>query len=265
MKTKIIILIPHFNALSDLKKSLISIQEPFDIDLMIVDDGSMEKPSLDELKQIYMKGVIYLECLPKNIGIEKALNFGLKKIHEMNYEYTGRLDQGDLCYPDKFSKQLNYLEQNKDVFLLGTWVEMVDENMNFLFNLKHPTSYNEIKKKMYINSMFVHPTIVFRTEIVNTVGYYPENYQSAEDFAYIFTIMKSFKVENYPEILLKYVVSSKSISSRKRKQQVKNRIKITLKHFKFGFYPIYGLARNSLLYFMSRESTNFLKKHFIPK
>ena len=44
----------------------------------------------------------------------------------------------------------------------------------------------------------------------------------------IYKIRNNFKAENYPEILLDYLVDEDSISSKYRKQQVKNRIKIII-------------------------------------
>ena len=63
-----------------------------------------------------------------------------------------------------------------------------------------------------------------------------------------------------PEVLLDYIIDSDSISTKKRKLQVINRIKIIIDNFKFGFYPVYGLIRNSILYFFSRSSTTSIKK-----
>ena len=57
-----------------------------------------------------------------------------------------------------------------------------------------------------------------------------------------------------------YIVDPKSISTTKRKLQVKNRIKIVIEHFYFGFYPIYGLFRGVLLYMFPRSVTTYLKK-----
>lgn len=260
---KLIVLIPHYNNLEGLYKTLASIQEPFDIDLMIVDDGSQEKPNLEKLKSIYTKGKIYLELLPQNQGGGVAANHGLALIEKMDYELIGRLDCGDLNKPNKYQTQLDYLKNNPDVMVLGTWADMVDEEGNLLFVLKHPTDYKDIKRKMFINSMFVHPSVVIRKEILKTTGHYKYKYRhAAQDFALFFEAVKHFKCENLPQSLLYYVIDENSVSSQKRKLQVKNRINILLENFELGFYPIYGLLRNSFLYFLSRENTTKLKKIF---
>jgi len=260
---KLIILIPHCNSVNALLKTVGSISESFPVDILIVDDGSIEKPVLENLNTVYKNpGKIILDFLPQNQGIEKALNHGLKLIEKWNYKYIGRLDSGDFAIADKFQKQITYLDQNADVYLLGTWGNIVDENLNHLYFLEHPATYEKIQKKMYFNSCFIHPSVVFRKEILQTVGYYPENRKSAEDYAFFFQIMKKHKVENLPEVLLNYVVSENSISTLKRKEQIKNRIKIIQDHFYFGIYPILGLLRNVLLLYTSRNLVIKLKKIF---
>jgi hypothetical protein len=71
--------------------------------------------------------------------------------------------------------------------------------------------------------------------------------------------VNKFKSENLAEPLLDYVISDNSISSKKRKLQVKSRIRVILENFKFGFYPLYGLIKNVMLYFISRETSNKIK------
>lgn len=254
------VLIPHFNNLNELKKSLISIDEPQEVDVLIIDDGSEVAPDLKELRKFYRTGKIFLEVLDINQGIENALNRGLDIILGLNYPYIGRLDCGDYCIKNRFAKQIAYLDNNEDVFLLGAWANIKDTKGKLLHILRHPTSYEQIKVRMYINSMFVHPSVVFRTEVLKEVKAYPTNYKAAEDYAFFFEIIKKFKAENYPEPLLDYIIDDNSISSTKRLKQVKSRIRVILHNFKFGFYPVYGLIRNVILIFMSRNTTTFIKK-----
>lgn len=257
---KLIVLIPYYNSPADLIASIKSIKESFSVDVLLVDDGSDIKCDLSFLQESYTNGTIFLITLEQNQGIERALNVGLRWIISKDYEFIGRLDVGDFCMPNRFSKQLNFLKKNKEVFLVGSWVNMLNENLEIQFVLKHPTSHHEIANKMYFNSCFVHPSVVFRVDLLPVVGLYPENRKAAEDYAFFFKIMKRFKVANIDEVLLNYVISSSSISSIKRKEQIKSRLKVIIDHFYLGFYPILGLLRNALLLLTSRNLIVRLKK-----
>lgn len=264
MSSNIVIVIAHYNNPKGLKNSLKSIQEPFPVDIIVVDDGSKKKFSKKELEEVYTQGKIYFEYLPTNQGVGIAANLGLKKAQELNYKFTARFDCGDLFHPNKLQKQLTFLKENPSVKLLGTWVNYINEDGTFLHTLEHPTAHSVIKKKMYINSMFVNPTVVFYTEILSVVGDYPYKYRHAsQDYAFFFKIVKKFEVANYPEVLLDYVVEENSISTKKRFLQVKNRLQIILDNFYFGFYPIYGLVRNTFLLFLTRNTANKIKRIFI--
>jgi|SRR5690606_25565606 len=261
---QIAVLIPYYNAPKELYQSINSIKENVKVDLVIIDDGSSLTFNELDVKNIYSHGAIHIIRLKENSGIGVALNTGIEFAINHNYEYIGRLDCGDLCRELRFSIQIEYLEEKKDVALIGTWANVVDENGRHLYLLKHPTNYNQIKKKMFLNNTFVHPSVVFRTEVIDNVGQYPYKYRFAsQDYAFFFNVIKEFKAENLPLALLDYVISDNSISTRKRKLQVKNRINIILDNFYFGFYPIYGLARNLILYFIPRSLATFIKKYVL--
>ena len=251
-----IIIIPHFNDLEGLQKTLLSVVEETKLDVIVVDDGSKEKPNKSKIK---FHGEIFFKHLTVNSGIETALNIGLDYALDNKYEFIGRLDCGDLCHKNKFTKQLTYLSKNKDIKLLGSWARIIDEHGNFKYNLKHPTSYKTIKKKMYLNSMFIHPTVIFRSEILSVIGKYPVNRKAAEDYAFFFNIIKCYKAENYPEILLDYAMSSRSISNTNRKLQVYHRIRIIIDNFYLGIVPIYAIIRNLILLIIPVNILTFIK------
>lgn len=261
MDKTLIITIPHYNNFNGLVKTVQSINESFDIDIVITDDGSPEK--LDEtliISSYKNNGNIFFQYLDVNCGVGIAANKCLQFVKKGSYKYMARLDAGDICYENKFMKQLNFLKANHDIKLVGTWARVLNSNGDFLFNIKHPINHDEIKKKMFLNSMFVNPTIVLETSVLETVPQYPEEYRdAAHDYAFFFKVTKHFKCANMPEVLLDYIIDENSISAKKRKLQVKNRIKIIIENFKFGLYPFYGLARSIILYFVPRSMLTMIK------
>jgi glycosyltransferase involved in cell wall biosynthesis len=261
MARRVALLVPHYNDRIGLLKSLSSVAENMRVDLFVVDDGSLEVPAESEIRNSFKPpGTTCLICFPQNRGIERALNAGLREIVNRGYEYVARLDAGDVCLPNRLQKQRAYLDTNPAVALVGSWAEFIDETGKHLFVLKHPSEPSIIRKRMYVNNMFVHPSVMFRTSAVREIGFYPLGYSALEDYAYFFEFTRRYLTSNLPMVLLKYEVSSKSISSMRRRQQVKNRIKLILKNFYFGWYPIYGLARNVLLLFLPRTVATRVKR-----
>lgn len=260
MNKKIIITLPHFNNPKGLLKTILSINESITIDIIIVDDGSTHKLDEKGITSIYKYGKIYFQYLDKNQGVGVAANACLDFAIKFKYELIARLDAGDICYKDKFGKQVQYLEKNPEIKLLGTWARVLDSKGKHLYDLKHPIDYKTIKQKMYFNSMFLNPSVMFYSHILNEVGGYPYKYRrAAQDYAFFFKIIKRYKAENYPEILLDYVTSNSSISSVKRKLQVYHRIRIILDNFYFGIIPIYAIVRNLILLIIPINILTFIK------
>ena len=261
MRRKVALLIPHYNDRDALLKSVGSVDESGVVDLFVVDDGSADIPPEAEIRAAFKSaGKTCLICLAENSGVAAALNAGLREILRCGYEYVARLDAGDLCFPNRLQKQCAFLDANPAVALVGAWAEFVDEAGEHLFVLKHPSESAVIKKGMYLNNMFVHPSVVFRSSAVREIGFYPSDYDALEDYAYFFEFTKRYPTSNVPTVLIKYEVSSRAISTLKRRQQVQSRIRLILKNFYFGWYPIWGLIRNSLLLLLPRSATTTAKK-----
>lgn len=258
---KIVLLIPYYNNAEGLIKSLISIDPDEELDIIIIDDGSKNK--FDEVtlqNNFKAKGSLHFEYLKENQGIEFALNHGLKISVEKQYKYTARLDCGDVCLGKRFAIQSQFLEQNPEIKIVGSNVLAVDSNDKYLYAIDLPLEDKQIKNKMYLNSMLIHPAILFETSILETTGFYSTKHKSAEDYAFFFAISKNFRMANIGQYLTQIEINENGISIQKRKQQVKARIQIIEENFYFGYYPIYGLIRNYILLFMPYNAILSIKK-----
>lgn len=260
--TRIAVILPYLNFPEKVKASVKSISEGMNnqIDLVIVDDGSKDKLELKEIED-YSYGSIKLITFNVNKGVNYARNAGLKWIiSEGVYEMIGFLDAGDFCLPNRFHIQIQYLKKNPETKLVGSQVNFVDMNRKYLYTTKLPCMYKDLKQKFYLNSQVYQPSALIKTDIINKIGYYPTSYKIATDYGYFFRILKQYKIENINQPLIDYVVDDDSISTTKRREQVKTRIRIILEHFYFGYYPIYGLLRNILLLFVSRDFSDRIKR-----
>lgn len=259
---KIAVIIPFFNDNINLIKSIKSIKEDcisFSLDLVLINDGG--KQNIDpKLLCFYNYGEIYYLSYKKNKGVSFARNYGLEFALKNNYKYIAFLDAGDFCKQNRFLIQYNYLNKNEDIKLLGTQVEFVDEDNKILYKTNLPTDYKKIKRHFYLNIQIYQPSAMMRTDIIEKIGLYPTHYKISTDYGYFFKIVNQFKVSNIDKVLVSCIAYKKGISSTKRKEQVRTRIKVSLKYFYFGFYPIYGLLRNILLLLVSRNFSDKVKR-----
>ncbi len=249
MKNSIILLIPHYNDPKGLYKSLASIEGSESLDVIIVDDGSIKKPNEEKCNDAYKaNGEIYFIYLEENQGIEIAMNTGIDYAKN-SYKYIARLDCADIIKGNRFQKQYDFLEAHPDILIVGSHSNYVDMKGEVSFTQRNPLLPKEIQKKLYFNSTFVHPTIMFSTKILDYIDGYPTTYPSAEDYAlYMDLNSKGVKMANLDEILLDTENNPDGISLSRRKDQLKSRLRLIWKYFYFGYYPIMGLIRNSLIY-----------------
>jgi glycosyltransferase involved in cell wall biosynthesis len=86
-------------------------------EIVVVKDGTLtyalEKALLEWQEKLPLKIIGYTE----NKGLAYALNYGLQYC---SHELVARMDSDDICMPDRFKKQVKYLEMNKDAVIVGT-------------------------------------------------------------------------------------------------------------------------------------------------
>ena len=255
----IALLIPHYNNITGLKRSLASVQETIPVDAVVVDDGSDHPPSQEDLQQVFKGGEVKLIALEDNKGIEHALNSGLDYIVQRGYRYVARLDCGDLNVENRLGIQKAYLEDHPKVRLLGSHVEFLAVSGKKAFTYKVPEKHEDIKRKMHLKVMFIHPSVMFHTDVVKNLGHYPLDYPAAEDYAYFFSILERYKTANVPEVLVRCEWSSIGISAQKRKRQLQSKMQILKKHFYFGWYPIAGLVITYVQMILPASWVDYLK------
>ncbi len=223
-----ILLIPYYNNFEGLITSLKSINYSKDkFEVLIVDDGSKIKLDEESVRVLFPEVIINVLSLSQNSGIAIALNKGLEELHtRTDYIYIARLDCGDTCHPNRFTEQVKFLDENTDIYLLGTWCEFTDSTTGKSYLYKTKTKHEDIIKEMHFKCSFIHPTVMFRKEVLDFIGYYPENYPHAEDYAYFWEIIRQFKGALLPELLVNITANMQTISASNYKEQIISRIKV---------------------------------------
>ncbi|RYM34009.1 glycosyltransferase [Brumimicrobium glaciale] len=264
-KARTVILIPHYNNLKGLEKSIESVNHSQAIDILIIDDGSTSSqvPDLLKLQKISTKNSkIILFLSKKNEGISSALNRGLDIILELNqYEFIARLDCGDTCVVNRFFLQEKYFDKNDTTMLVGSWAKWIDQaSNNEVFKFKPAVDHKKIMKMMSVRCNFIHPTVMFRTSVVKELGKYPDQYTDAEDYAYFFNISKNYKTANIPKYLTNVDYNIEGISVKNRKSQNRSKIKVINAYGKKDIYQLYGFLYNFLLLVAPAKLVFLLKK-----
>ncbi len=114
---RITVIMPVYNCELYIKEAIDSIlnQTFTDFEFLIIDDASTDK-TVSIIKE-YKDFRIQLIEKEGNKGISDSLNYGLKVAKG---EYIARMDGDDISLPERFVKQVTFLDSNPDVILCGS-------------------------------------------------------------------------------------------------------------------------------------------------
>lgn len=220
---KISVVMSVYNGEKYLQEAIESIltQTYSDFEFIIIDDCSTD----DSVKIIesYDDRRIRLIRNKHNLRLPASLNKGIKMA---TGKYIARMDADDISMPDRFDKQVAYMETHSEVVAAGGSFQAIDENGNNLY-IHHSAVGEKLAKYCLMPSPMAHPTVMMRRDVIVANNlFYDEQYSSAQDYDLWQRINKKFKIDNLPDILLRYRIQSNSISVAKRQQQQDNTYKI---------------------------------------
>lgn len=179
-----------------------------DFELIIIDDHSTD--SSYKIIKAYSEEDQRIKLLKnrENIGLTKSLNKCLKSAKG---KYIARMDADDISLPERFRIQYNYLESNKDVFLVGGGCIRIDNTGKQRGISNQITNERRLLRTIKKRNRIIHPTIMFRND---KVTYYREKFVYSQDHdLYLCLISNGRIIKNIPDILIKYRISREAISS----------------------------------------------------
>lgn len=214
------VILPIYNGEAYLKLAIDSVlnQTFKDFELLLLNDGSSD--SSEKIIDNYVKKDKRCKKFSwQNQGLIKTLNTGIEKAQG---EIIFRMDADDVCHPQRFEKQLSYLESNPECIALGSRVLLIDDAGMPIKIVSVPSGHEDIEKRNFVGngSAIVHPTVAMRKKAVIEVKGYREQFTHAEDIDLFLRLAEKGKVANLPDILLEYRQHASSIGYSKRKEQL---------------------------------------------
>ena len=216
-----------YNCEDFIKESIDSIlgQTFRDFEFIIIDDCSTDNSV--SIIESYNDKRIKLVRNEYNMRLPASLNTGIKLARG---KYIARMDADDVSISTRFSKQVSYLEKHAELAVLGGSFQAIDKDGNNLY-IYHAKQGKNLLKYYLMPSPIAHPTVMMRRDIiVKNEFYYDEQYSSAQDYDLWLRIIKKFKIDNLPDVLLRYRIQANSISISKRQEQQNNAYEIFKKN-----------------------------------
>lgn len=232
---------PVYNAGDFLVEAIESIlkQTYKNFELIIINDAST-----DESLKIINKFVkrypdkIKLIKLSNNLnkGGDACANLAIRKARG---KYIAKMDADDIAHPQRLEKQVKFLEENKNIFLVGTNAYVINQKGKIVGEKKEPlTSYEIFKEYIYFNPI-IHPTIMFRNKLKRDENFYKIKYPLGNDYYTFFTLQcKGYNFANLPEKLHYYRIYGENTSLKNIKLGLINNLKIKVNVISRYHYPL---------------------------
>lgn len=193
------VIMPVYNGASFLKEAIESIlkQSIGNFELIIINDGSTDGTESIVNSFLSDKRIVFINR-PVNKRLVYTLNEGLGKARG---KYIARMDADDICFPERLEKQFNFLEDNPLIYLIGSSYLVFNEN-GVKRQVNHPLRSVELAYRCISNTFFCHPSVMFRTGLIKSIGCY-ENVE-AEDFRFFSKIAFHYPCANISTALVYY-------------------------------------------------------------
>lgn len=191
-------------------------------EIVVVLDGPIT-PDLSKVLVFWksiLNDVLKIIILEKNVGLGNALNIGLRNCSN---EWVFRMDTDDICMPDRFEKQLAFIESNPDVVLFGGQVlEFENEPNDFQVLKSVPTTNEEIRLFSQKRCPFNHMTVAYKKSIILELGGY-QHHLFMEDYnLWLRVIGADYKVANLADVVLYARVGNGMHARRKGLEYIKS-------------------------------------------
>jgi glycosyltransferase involved in cell wall biosynthesis len=194
-------LLPVFNTKVEyLREAIDSIlsQSFGDFELIIIDDAS----SLPDVKPTILSyndpRIIFSEN-ERNLGIALTRN---KLLDLARGEYLAVMDHDDISLPDRFKKQVEFLDANPEVGVVGCLVQYIPSGKIYKF----PSDSEAIEERFVCSHKPLHhPTVMIRKKILSANNLrYDQNFTPCEDYDLFCHLIGKTKFANIQEVLFYY-------------------------------------------------------------
>lgn len=205
----ITVIIPILNAMPYLTEALASLEgQTFkDFEVCLWDNGSTDG-SLKEARR-WVPGRLKGRVVTGNaLPLHECL---ARMVEESQTDFVARMDGDDVCFSERFQKQVEILSCDKALGIVGGQCPLVDQSGKSL-GVSHPgpLEHDDILTLMMMRSALTHPALMFRRDAVLMAGNY-RHPKPVEDLDLYLRMAETCKFRNLPDNVLNYRIHPASI------------------------------------------------------
>jgi glycosyltransferase involved in cell wall biosynthesis len=213
------VLMPVYNADRYVGEAVASVlrQTFTDFELLVFDDGSSDRSA----------AVVEERCGgDPRLCLFRASHAGLgtwlrEGVHRARGEFIARMDADDLCRPERFARQLDFLRRDPACSAVGGAVLLVDPEGRPIRELRTPLAHEEIEVLLLRGrgDAIIHPAVMLRRADLIAAGGYRAETEPAEDLDLYLRLAERGRLANLPDTLLDYRQHLTKVNNRRAGEQ----------------------------------------------
>ena len=165
------------------------------------------------------------------LGLAGSLNMGISLA---TGELIARFDSDDICVTNRLQLQVEFLDSNPVIDIVGGGLEIIDNSDRTLGFRCYPESHGTIARQLHITTPIAHPTVMMRRSVIARVGGYDPSFRFAEDLElWLRLLARGARFANLKVPLVKY----RQPEATRTRKHWKSNLKARLCNFSIRFFP----------------------------
>lgn len=224
---KISVIVAAYNAENYIEESIKSLlkQSYHDYEVIFIDDGSTDHTGQLIKKHVNRHTNFHLLENKTNAGLAISRNRGLLKAKG---EYIAIHDADDVSLPDRFLIQNKFLDDNKDITVVGSTAIKINEKGEMIGYLSYPPETTEQSiwalKNWKLNPI-IDPSSMYRLGIIKEFGGYNISYEYrliSDLDLWCRLLMGRINIHNIQHPLVKYRLNFNGLTISQEKEMKKS-------------------------------------------
>ena len=208
-------------------------------DFVLVCDGELT----DELELAITKAfegnesILNLVRIPQNVGLGKALHDSLPLCKN---EWVARMDDDDIAHSNRCEIELQFIEKNPGLSIVGSYVNEFEDDPNNPVRLKKvPTEVNQIIKYSKRRNPFCHSTLMIKKSDIIAAGNYSTMRTNQDVDTWVRVLNKGYLGANIDKPLVDFRFDKSTYKRRKEWKNSKLMILVWKKFWLQGYCSLW--------------------------